>query len=258
MNPGGGGGREGESAEQRVHAWRHAGHAAVCDHVEPWEHGTVVRASRYESYFEYNLVRVEGEPELRFEELTAFADKALAGLGHRRIDFDSAEAAEPLRPSFEAAGWQALRLLWMRHEVPPPPGPAIAVTEVPYESTHELRVAWHQEDFAGRDPGEFHRQAQEVAQARGARVLATIEAGRPAAYAQLEQIGPGAEITQIYVDPRYRGGGMGTAMTRAAIEAAGDLDDLWICADDEDRPKELYARLGFRPVTKSMEFQRWP
>jgi hypothetical protein len=33
-------------------------------------------------------------------------------------------------------------------------------------------------------------------------------------------------------------------MTRAAIEAAGDEHDLWIAADDEDRPKQLYARLA--------------
>ena len=48
------------------------------------------------------------------------------------------------------------------------------------------------------------------------------------------------------------------AMTRAAIEAAGDVRDLWIVADDEDRPKELYARLGFRPAWATMEFTRRP
>ena len=47
-------------------------------------------------------------------------------------------------------------------------------------------------------------------------------------------------------------------MTRAAIEAAGEVDDLWIVADDEGRPKQLYARLGFRPVWTSTEFLRAP
>jgi hypothetical protein len=45
---------------------------------------------------------------------------------------------------------------------------------------------------------------------------------------------------------------------RAAIEAAGDLQDLWITADAEDRPKELYARLGFRTAWMTMEFLRPP
>ena len=57
-----------------------------------------------------------------------------------------------------------------------------------------------------------------------------------------------AEITSVYVLPEHRGGGRGTAITRAAIEACAGAADLWIVADDEDRPKELYARLGFRPV----------
>ena len=50
----------------------------------------------------------------------------------------------------------------------------------------------------------------------------------------------------------------GTAITRAAIETAGDAEDLWIVADDEDRPKELYARLGFRAAWRAMEFLRLP
>jgi hypothetical protein len=46
----------------------------------------------------------------------------------------------------------------------------------------------------------------------------------------------------------------GTAITRAAIETAGDAEDLWIVADDEGRPKQLYGRLGFRPAWTTMEF----
>jgi hypothetical protein len=33
----------------RARAWRNAAHAAVCDVLEPWAHGTVVRATRYPS-----------------------------------------------------------------------------------------------------------------------------------------------------------------------------------------------------------------
>jgi predicted GNAT family acetyltransferase len=78
------------------------------------------------------------------------------------------------------------------------------------------------------------------------------------AFAQIERDGEAAEITQVYVRPEYRGDGRATAITRAAIEAAGDVSDLWIVADDEDRPKHLYARLGFRPAWTTMEFLRLP
>jgi len=47
-------------------------------------------------------------------------------------------------------------------------------------------------------------------------------------------------------------------VTRAAIAAASGVGDLWICADDEDRAKELYARLGFRAAWTTVQFLRLP
>src|SRR5436305_14146934 len=67
-----------------------------------------------------------------------------------------------------------------------------------------------------------------------------------------------AEITEVFVHPAHRGGGLGTALTQAAIEAAGPVRDLWIGADAPRRPKELYERLGFRPAWTAMEFTRHP
>jgi GNAT superfamily N-acetyltransferase len=242
----------------RARAWRDGAHAAVCDVIEPWAHGTVVRATRHPSYYDFNAVRVEEDPAMGVDALVAFADEALAGLEHRRVDIDLIDVAEPLRPGFEARGWKAIRLLWMRHESPPPPGSDIAVREVPYDAIQDLRVAWHEEESPDQDGSAYLAQAREVALSREVRVLAVHEAGAPVAFAQLEQDGAAAEITQVFVHPRFRGGGRGTAMTRAAIQAAGDVRDLWIVADDDDRPKELYARLGFRPAWTSMELTRWP
>jgi len=78
------------------------------------------------------------------------------------------------------------------------------------------------------------------------------------AYSQLEWRDGSAEITQVFVHGPHRGRGLGTAVTRAAIEAAGEVDDLWIVADDEGRPKHLYAALGFRPSWRSVHMLRLP
>jgi GNAT superfamily N-acetyltransferase len=145
----------------------------------------------------------------------------------------------------------------MHHEEPLPRAPEeIEVEEVPYEAVDELRLAWHLEEADGSEYEQFKVAAREVSMTRDVRVLAVREEGRPIAFAQLEWSGSGAEITQVYVHPDRRGGGRGTAMTRAAILAASDAEDLWIVADDEDRPKQLYARLGFRPAWTSMECLR--
>jgi GNAT superfamily N-acetyltransferase len=244
----------------RARAWRTAGLAAICDVIEPWEHGTIARATRYPTYFDFNLVRVEDDPGMSVEELAAFADTALAGLIHRRLDFDDVGVADRLRPGFSALGWRSLRLLWMRHEEAPPPGARVAVEEVPYDEVNELRTAWYREDHPDQIAGSYYAHAREVALRRGAQVLAVRDTRdkRPIAFAQVERLAGAAEITQVFVHPDHRGAGIGTAITRAAIEAAGDVRDLWITADDEDRPKELYARLGFRAAWTSMEITRWP
>ena len=74
-------------------------------------------------------------------------------LAHRRIDFEVIAAAEPLRAGFEAQGWKSQRPLWMRNEAPPlPPGPRVAVEQVPYDTVRDLRVAWYREERPRR-PG---------------------------------------------------------------------------------------------------------
>ena len=119
-------------------------------------------------------------------------------------------------------------------------------------------MAWHNEDFAELNSRNYLANAREVAMTRDVQVIAAREGDELVGFAQLERSDGGAEISQVFVRPEHRGSGRGTAMTRAAIEAAGDVRDLWIAADDEDRPKELYARLGFRLAWNAMEVTRWP
>jgi len=243
----------------RARAWRRDALVAVCDVERAWEHGTVWRATRYPTYYDFNVLAVEGDPGLSATEYVDAADAALGDLKHRRIDFERAEAGDRVRTELEHAQWEPTRLVWMRHAEALPPGPEIAVEEVEYDEVLPLRHAWHHEDFPDFDDGSAYlAAAREVAMARDVQVIAVREGGELTGFAQLERAGPGAEISQVYVLPGARGGGRGTAITRAAIEAAGEVDDLWIVADDEDRPKGLYARLGFRPAWTSIEFLRVP
>lgn len=244
--------------DEGARRWQRAMIGTVCDVVEPWEHGIVIRATRYPTYWNYNVVQVEGDPRLSAVELIAVADAKLADFEHRRVDFENAEAADAVRAEFEAAGWMATRLVWMRHEVPLPPGAGLDVEEVDYDAVLALRRAWNEEDFPEIDQSAHMADARELAMTRDVRVIASVEGSEPIGYAQLEYIDGSAEVTAVYVSAEHRGSGHGTALTRAAIESAGPVDNLWITADDEDRPKELYARLGFRTAWTSVEFLRLP
>jgi GNAT superfamily N-acetyltransferase len=249
--------RETELAARAL-AWTRRPQELICDQIEPWEHGTVYRMSRYPTYFHFNVVRVRDDPGMSVEALIAFAEEALAGLEHRRIDFDSAHVAEPLRAEFHSRGFKSTRLAWMHFEGPRPSVAAIPVTEVSYDAVNALRITWHEEDFPGRDDSEYQANAREVRLALGTRLLAVHEDSSPVAFASLDLGDDETEIGALYVLPEYRGHGRGTALTQAAIAAAGEVEHLWICADDEDRPKQLYARLGFRPVLTTTEFLRLP
>jgi ribosomal protein S18 acetylase RimI-like enzyme len=246
-------------AAGRARAWLHEVQAAVCDVFDPWEFGTVVRATRFPSYFNFNLVRVERDPGKSVEALVAFADEALAEHAHRRIDFELSDVAEPLRSSLARYGYASERLVWMRHETAKPEVPGqVPVEEVPYDTAASLRAGWFQEDFPGAQLGGHLAEAREVHLLLGARIFAVMDGEDPVGYAQLERLGGTAEITQVYVRADHRGRGIGTALTSAAIDAAGDVDELWIVGDDEGRPKRLYARLGFRPVWTIVESLRLP
>ena len=246
------------SAMARARAWRDAGHAAVCDRIEPWAYGTVARAGSYPTYYGFNVLRVEREMELTVGQLTAEADRALSELEHRRIDFDLIAEAEPRRAAFEAAGWKTTRLLWMLHEQLPegPAGPPVEVID--YDEAAELRAAWHLEDFAELEYERYAVAAREIAIRKGARTLAVRKEGVPVAFAQIQWGGGAAEIDSVYVHRDHRGRGLGTALTRAAVTAAATARELWIVADDEDRAKDLYERLGFRAAWTTMELLRLP
>jgi GNAT superfamily N-acetyltransferase len=256
--------QRGETAA-RARAWRLAALAASCDLAEPWEHGIAFRARRYPSYYDLNVVWVEEGSALSVEKLSEFADRALAGLAHRLVEFADAANAEPLREEFELRGWRSLRLVWMRHATErrrsplgQASGDASEVQELPFDAVHDLRTLWHHEEFPGSSPAAFHRQAREVALHRGARVFAALEDGATVAFAQLEHHEQDAEITEVYVRRDRRGRGLGTAVTRAAVAAAGEARHLWIVADDEGRAKRLYRRLGFAPAARTMQFLRLP
>jgi ribosomal protein S18 acetylase RimI-like enzyme len=240
------------SAYERALAWRAAGLAQLCDLAQPWEYGTIWRASRYPKFWAYNLVRVERTPAMSAGELAALAEEALAGLEHRSIDFDPEPGA--LRGELEALGWRSWRLVFMRHEHPPELTASYHVEEVAHDATRELQIAWHAEEHPGHQLGDHLGEAAEVAELRQTRAFAVLEGGKPIGYSTLEQVGNQAEVAAAYVTPERRGNGIGTALTLAAIVAGRDYDDLLICADDEDRPKHLYERLGFRPAWTMTKF----
>jgi ribosomal protein S18 acetylase RimI-like enzyme len=233
----------------------------VCDVIERWEYGTLIRCSRLPDFYAYNAIRVEGAvPALGVDTVVHAADVLLGDLAHRHVEVESEGDGARLRPGFEALGWTAERLVWMaRPRATDATGPDLE--EVPFTATRPLRVEWARtESPIGNDQTveRFAAVEERAAVVRGSRaLLARDAAGNAIGYAVFHANAGGAEIEQVYVTAAMRGRGVGGRLVAAATRAAG-ADETYIVADDEGAPKRLYRRLGFEPVWRLHVFTRRP
>lgn len=224
-------------------ACRHAQHHLICDRLEPWAYGTHVRASRFPTYFDFNCLRLEhGSPPAA--ELLAAADELLGDLGHRKIEVEHAALGERLRPAFQAAGWRTERLVWMVLDGEPD-APEGDVEEVDFAAIRPLRAEWAN-DFSPEEIAAFAPVEEEVARLLRCRCFV---AGRDA----FVLFSPD-EVRAVYTTPAARGRGLARRLVGAAVRAMDG--PAVIVADDEDSPKELYARVGFVPAWIMWEFVR--
>ena len=248
---------------RRAIAWRHGYHAAVCDRVVPWAHGTVVRADDVSTYYEYNLARIEGgDPGSDAESLAAAAEPSLADLGHRRIEVEDTEAGARVAPGFGAMGWVVERLAFLHRELPAAPPGGTHGAELRMEAfpaTRELRRAWRGESI-WQEEETFGQSEELVAGRRGTRAVIGRHDGEASGFSAFSVHGDTAEVELVFCLPDRRNGGLGGALVARALEeahAAGARHAL-IEADDHGDSKRLYERLGFRAIWVRHVFTRVP
>jgi ribosomal protein S18 acetylase RimI-like enzyme len=207
-----------------------------------------------------NYVRLE-DPDANVGELIAVAERAhtLAGVAHRRIWVDHPGAGERLTPAFLAGGWSVQRLLVMVHRETEdePDADLLAVAEL---DEHALRGIREEISVEYEDSPQLRAQllfAQQIAAEeldvryfgirRGARIVSCCE---------LYSRGGVAQIEDVVTVPDLRNQGLGRAVVLRALEAARSSghDLVFLLADEEDWPKELYRRLGFEPIARLHAF----
>ena len=216
--------------------------------IEPWEHGTVVRATRIPDLLGLQRRAGRGRRGDRRRRAGRGRGRGARGLAHRRVGSRSRPAGEPCAPSWRRSAGRSRGFVWMLHDGAarrPRPG---------WTSSRSRTTSCGTSGSPGTARTSRAWTSRTTSRRRGrSRCIGTPRCSRRSS--RTGRLGsrsssgraPGAEISSVYVDREQRGRGLGTALTKAAIAAAGEVSDLWIVADDEDRPKELYARLGFQP-----------
>ncbi|WP_445152262.1 GNAT family N-acetyltransferase [Baekduia sp. Peel2402] len=234
----------------------HAAAAARC--VEAgW--GDAYLSPEIDRCYDRNMLWIAGDGDgLSASGVDTHAERLLggAGMAHRRVMAEPAADAR-LRDGLVALGYEAGTHVFQVFGGRPAPE---AVTGVGVEEASVDDVLAATEEYLrtdadtpyGRDPRTRrhlleHYRDYGPAGAQERRFVVREDGGRVIAWARLWVRGDEAQVEDVVVLAPWRGRGYGraivTAATRAALDASPTL--LFIVADADDWPKDLYARLGY-------------
>lgn len=249
----------------RAIAWERAAHEQIAQRVEPLRYGFACFDEALALVYFANLLWVTAAPgEVSAAEIMADADRLLAQFEHRWVVVDREPLWGMLSDEFIAAGWGVQTHLVMTHRRGPDRMPQLdAVREVGHDDLRaaEMRYMQTQPWCTGPEPA---RQVLEhhvhLGRALGERCFAIHDGDDVIAYAKLRHREGIAQVEDVVVLEGHRGAGLGRLVTTAALTAGLELEPelMFIVADDDDWPKELYARLGFQAAGRTRMFHRLP
>jgi GNAT superfamily N-acetyltransferase len=250
---------------RRAIAFEEALRDGSADRIVPFPFGDALFTDSLPRVWDVNLVRVERAEGAGAAELAAEADRVqgAAGLAHRKLVVLHERDGERLAPGFRELGWETTRFLFMLHRTPAAREPAAPATEVSREVLRPLRERIARDAPWARDEDDIREvlaSADRIATVGNARHFAVLEEGVVASCADLYSDGRTAQIEDVATVPEFRGRGYASAAVLTALAAAlsNGHDFVFLVADDDDWPKELYARLGFEPLGRTFAFLRKP
>jgi ribosomal protein S18 acetylase RimI-like enzyme len=248
----------------RALAFELGAHTRAAARVEGLRYGQAFVQERLEHVYWANMLWVSAREGVGFDELVADAERILSGLPHRQVVVEQEALWRTLEAGFAAAGWQRDAVVYMTHERPA--DRMVDVSAVRSVTHDEVLAA--EEHFLRDEPGtttpEARRQVMQhnrhIGELLGERCFAAYDGDAVCAYAKLRHRDGVAQVEDVAVAPEHRGRGLGRLVTSAALAAGLALEPelLFIVADEEDWPRELYARLGFEPAGRIRGFLRPP
>jgi ribosomal protein S18 acetylase RimI-like enzyme len=210
----------------------------------------------------HNQLHVTG-PAGDIDDLVRILDEHYGALQHRRVVVEDEVEGERLADGFRARGWEVDTTVYMALREPRDRDPdASLAAEVSAEEQRAIEHETLSEEPFAKDP-EVRDMLVDARAARQAtvdecRYIAGVVDGRRVGATTVYVMGDLAQVEDVATLRAYRGRGVARAMVSLAIDIARDTDaDLtWIAADDNDWPKELYFKLGFRPIGRIFSFTR--
>jgi len=239
-------------------------HEQTAGRVEALRHGQAFVDEHLPHVHWANMLWVTARDGVAVAELIADADRILGGFAHRQLVIESEPLWRALDDELLAGGWQRDAIVYMTHERPPDRMPDLAaVREVGHDDLLAAEDRFMR-DEPGTETPEVRRQVmahnRRIGEYLGERCFAAFDGEEVCAYAKLRRRDGVAQVEDVVVLPEHRGSGLGRLVASAALAAglAGEPELVFIVADEEDWPKELYARLGFDPAGRIRGYLRPP
>jgi GNAT superfamily N-acetyltransferase len=233
---------------------------STADQARPIAAGLRLSTPSLPTVWSANQLRIT--EAVAFEDLVQLADGQLPQPGYVDIAVEDQVTGGAVEPAFRAAGWKVERdVVMVLSESPDRPADTGVVVDAGEDELMDLMDRWYAED-----PGpsaterlellDYNRRETAV---HGDRMLGVRSSdGELVAMTRLRSDGGTAQVEDVYTVPEARGRGYARALvSRAAELARADGVRLtFIVADDNDWPKLLYGRIGFRPVGHVWHFHR--
>ena len=235
--------------------------------IEPWAFGTAFFHDEFPKRYDANFVSVERPIEdVPFDAVATEADRAHAGLTHRKIEIDDDAGGSRATARLAELGYAADRTVVMTlRRNPDRPGDVGRVEELSFEEIRPHLVELNRRERWGSEPGVAEMLAdfrKVLADGIGARFFAARapDSSTIASSCELYVHGGASQVESVDTLQEHRGLGLARAcVLRAAVEGrAAGARDVFIWADANDWPQQLYARLGFDPIGHVWSFLKEP
>jgi len=234
--------------------------------VIPFRFGHAYFNPKYPRVWDLNAVCVEARGEVDPGEIASDAEllHTDAGHAHRRVDALDDGVGATCKPFLTRLGWESDRLVHMAYRGGCDRTTASArVDEIKVEDLRGFRA-----EIARSEPWAEDEETVSMlldanvlwSEAGSARHFAVREGGKVVSATDLYSDGRSAQIEDVATSPDHRGKGLASAVALRAVEEAlaSGHTFVFLIANDQNGPKELYGRLGFETIGHTWSFLRKP
>jgi ribosomal protein S18 acetylase RimI-like enzyme len=238
--------------ERALRFLRHVYHSR-CEHVEQRDWGELVVTPSLPIVWDANFAiveRWEGTPAELHAELDAAQEEL--GFRHRKTVVLDEALATRVWPALAEPDWPLQdRFAVMAHRrAPDRPAATAAVEELDlgaFGVVHEAILSEGPHAGDAELAGQLDALLGRIAGVVETRAFGVVVDGAPVAGACLFRAGPVAQVEDVATVPEHRGRGHARAVVLRCVEEAraAGAELVFLVANDDDWPKELYAKLGF-------------